>query len=99
MPCTYYSAGEEDAILAEELDAATRAACEAFKFIDYLLDGHGQPGDHAFHISTKSLAWWKEHKERDEKRKAAKRAERQRVKAREKAKSKLTPEERKLLGL
>jgi hypothetical protein len=55
--------------LEERCNVNARVACEAFRFIEYLLDGHGQVGDFAFHVSADAQRWWKEHKEFDKKRK------------------------------
>lgn len=66
MPCTYYLPGEEEAIARKELDKATRSACEALKMLESLSPAHMEA------LSSDTLVWWKEHKERDVLRKARK---------------------------
>lgn len=58
MPCTYYGPGEEEGILRNELNIATRVACDACR----ALEAAGLP------IPNDSKLWWEAHKERDRKR-------------------------------
>lgn len=59
MPCTYYTPAEEEAIARKELNKATRSACEALKMLESLSPAHMRA------LSSSTLVWWKEHKERD----------------------------------
>lgn len=73
------------------LDAATRAACEAMTALE---------NEHITGVvSPESQAWWEAHKEQDRRRLRREREEAERKEAKERARAKLTKQERKLLGL
>lgn len=94
MPC--YDASEEDYRRADaseakaRLDLATRVACKALRY----LEGMG-----ASFPDSETARWWMEHKEQDTLRIQREQEERKAKKKKKAALAKLTPEERKLLGL
>ena len=92
MPCRsddHYSTGDAQRL---EIDRLTQLLCEACS----LLYRHDlTPG-----IGTSKLRkWWIDHKEKDQARRQREAAEQAKRNARSAALSKLTPEERTLLGL
>lgn len=94
MPC--YSGDEEDYRRASaseakaQLDLATRVACKAMRYLEEL--GADFP-------DSETALWWIEHKEKDNLRLQREREKRKAEKKKEAALAKLTPEERKLLGI
>jgi hypothetical protein len=93
MPCSDYrdEPNYEIARLEKRLDAATKAACEMW---NTLLEA-----DMFELLSPSTRLWGREHEAMDRKRIAAEQAEKDRKQARTRALSKLTPAERKALGL
>lgn len=102
MPCTYYDDRDYLRMAREDLDKLTRLLCTATKMLEgaHVLD--------AFRIPSAAedrllWDWWKEHKERDAKKAAAERentlAEIAKGRALKSARAKLSPEERKILGI
>lgn len=93
MPCRN---GNEDDYLAieakakAELDLATRVACKAMRY----LEGMG-----ASFPDSETARWWRDHKEQDRLRLKREQEERKAKMKKKAALAKLTPEERKLLGL
>lgn len=86
MPCD--GSGYPDTTRAE-LNRLAPLLCEACK----LLERHSIP------VSIRLAAWWDEHKEIDRKREQRERQEAEQEAKRKDALSKLTPAERKLLGI
>lgn len=110
MPCRYYTEAEERDIAQrqaaetrQELDKVTRIACELMTYIE-------DKGYDTLDLSNESAKWWRDHQIMDAKRKAAeakKEAEKAALhaalkakeEARNRALSKLSEEEKKLLGI
>ena len=96
MPC--YDSRDDDkdwGEILERLDRATRVACELARYIREVV---GQPLASST-ISRDSRRWVQEHDVADRRRLAAEEKEKQRKHKKAQALSKLTSEERKLLGL
>lgn len=72
------------------LDAATRVACEGFKLLT---------PDQLAKLSPPAHQWWENHQAEDRRREAAEEHARQVAAAKKRALDKLTPGERKLLGV
>ena len=93
MPCR--NGNEENYLAIEakakaELDLATRVACKAMRCLEEL--GAAFP-------DSETALWWIEHKEQDRLRLQREQEKRQAKMKKKAALAKLTPEERKLLGL
>lgn len=73
------------------LDAATRAACEAMT----ALENENMIGL----LSREVRVWWEDHKEQDRERLAREKEERERKRLAKRARDRLSPKERKALGL
>ncbi len=94
MPCR--SAYDDDADIGErqrELDKATRVACELGKILSSITSF-----DHS-EISVEAQQWLAKHAESDRRRLEAERLEKKRMRLRADVLKKLTPAERRLLGL
>lgn len=89
MPCTDGGVPYPD-YTQQRLDKATRLLCE---LCDQLENGNFTG------FSGEMSEWWRKHQKADAKRKAAEALEQQRIKMRERALNKLTPKERRLLGV
>ena len=95
MPCQcdYPSGPSEDSGLRREADAATRASCDMRtiirKFAPNLMD----------ELTSETLRWIQKHDNEDAKRIAEENAKGIREEVRKKAMSKLSLEERRVLGL
>lgn len=99
MPCTYYSPGEEREEIRKVLNKATKAACEALRFIEE----EGRLDQ----MSLETRRWWTAHKKRDKERREAEANSqiyieakvRSTLRQKSQALSKLTVANQKLLGL
>lgn len=91
MPCYDSRVDDDHRLTSQRLDRATRVACEAFRSMT--------PEAIRDKLSQEAQRWWYNHQEMDRKRLAAEEAARQRAKAKRDALAKLTPAERKALGL
>lgn len=95
MPCRYYEPGEEAEILNRQykvkIDNLTRLLCEAMQIIE----AHCE----AARVKAELVDWWERHKELDRQRIYAESMVAQAKAEKEAALAKLTPHERKLLGL
>lgn len=92
MPCSDGGYGRDDYDrIQSRADAATRAACEAITLLQ---------GTPLFpQLSVETRAWWNRHQREDQERIAREQAEEQRRKAKQDALDKLSPGERRLLGI
>lgn len=75
------------------LNLATRVACEALQKLDDV-----SPSVSAA-LSKTARDWWRKHQEEDRRRQEAELARQRRETLRTRARAKLTPEERKALGI
>ena len=93
MPCSDYRPGEHSVLIQRRLDAATRLLCGLCEYVESRISGEviGQ----IYGLTD----WWAEHKKKDEERMECVRFEEHRRKVKQAALSKLTDEERKVLGL
>ena len=91
MPCRYYSPEEEREMVQLELDKITRIACAMGALLknNDLLD----------RLPKYARAWYEKHLEIDAQRRAAEAEAKHREKLRKDALSKLTDEERQVLGV
>lgn len=89
MPCESGRGPEDD--LLDSLNRTTRLFCE-------VMAGEEARGRLPLY-SAEVLAWWAEHKKIDEERKRMELEEKELRARREAAANKLTPEERRLLGI
>lgn len=89
MPC---QSDPDDSYIYQQLDDATKAACEALTMIE-------ETGVDFRHLSEATLAWWTEHKRKDAERKEFERELAETKLRRQQAMSKLSPEELKALGV
>lgn len=104
MPCNGYSLAEEEA-LDRELEIRkfgdtkdnilTRLACDYCKLIDQGTEENPLPKQ----VPKWARAWWKDHQRLDKRKKESKARRKAEKKLRESALAKLSPEERKLLGV
>lgn len=93
MPCHDYPGISNDIETKRRLDSATRVACEALSKLDSCrMNGSST-------LSAEARMWWKSHQESDRRREEAKRVAKYRETLRSRARSKLTEEEWKELGL
>lgn len=92
MPCTYYTPEEKCRIASEELNKLTRLLCEAARLLDEV-DSLPRP------MSQELIDWLIEHKRLDALREQQAREKFQQAEKRREALRKLSPEERKVLGL
>jgi hypothetical protein len=95
MPCydgtgpggtSYY----EDPLTKRRLDVATRVACTVLRKMN---------PEQLRSLDPETQRWWASHQAEDKKREAREQAQRERLVLKEKALSKLTPAERKALGI
>lgn len=98
MPCTYDGPPSYGPSYKKELDEVTELLCELCQHLE------GTPstrfGNNFKRFSTIALReWWEKHKKMDAERLERERREAAEKKAKENALNKLTPEERKLLGI
>ena len=94
MPCTFYTADEQDRLTREALNLATAAACEACRLIE--------KRRLTKYLSAETLRWFDNHKQMDELRQQREEEDERRKAARQSALKKLsllTAEERRALGL
>lgn len=83
----------ENPTTRRRLDLATRVACEALRSLDKnRLNGSSS-------LSKEARDWWAAHQEEDRRRERQEQQQREREALRRKARAKLTPEERKALGI
>ena len=94
MPCTDpFADAQADREQRRRLDAATRLLCGLCKYVENRISG--KVIGHIYGLTN----WWEEHKKKDEERMECERFEEHRRKVKQAALSKLTDEERKVLGL
>lgn len=93
MPCSDGGPIYPDRVSTARADRNARVACEALRLIEKYIPAY-VPG-----MSVETLQWWAEHQEADLRREEAERQQREREALRDSAISKLTPEERKALGV
>ena len=92
MPCSDgYPPGSRIIVDTSRADLNARVACEALKRLELLNELHG--------LSVETTAWWRAHKAEDARREAAERAEIERNEIARTALLKLSPNERRALGL
>jgi hypothetical protein len=91
MPC--YDGGWERSAyeFKSRLDKATAALCSTLE----TWEQSGRP----FPLTSEAHAWWEDHKAFDKRRKESEASGRRKKDDIERAKSKLTPDEQRLLGL
>jgi hypothetical protein len=97
MPCSDGGyTREEEAAMERERQRPAQNLCW---LMGWLTKNHPRIADEAQFQRSDLKAWWERHQEFDRQREAAERAERQREQERLAAIQKLTPAERKMLGL
>lgn len=95
MPCRDYDDGLSTYQIQQiKIDTLTRMLCETLTHVDE--SGYKTILNKR---SKEVTQWWNEHQERDRKRRIAEGAELRRKSDKKAALAKLTPQERKLLGL
>ncbi len=82
--------------LINEVNRTTRFACEALTLLEKM---ETQPGSSIAKLSEDTRKWWRKHKKSDKKRIQREEALKHIEDKKQAALNKLTPEEKKLLGL
>ena len=95
MPCTYYDDDDYRRMDADLIDKLTRMLCTARK----MLERGGGENNATPKEEDEVYAWWAEHRKADIARAAQKARNRADKIKRDKASSKLTAEEREILGI
>ena len=90
MPCRSDYDGDSERALRKELERVTRVACELARTVD---------SDVYLHLNKETREWIVQHERADRERLKREREEADRLLMRKKALKKLTPEERRLLGI
>jgi hypothetical protein len=100
MPCSDERGTNADYISSafqEKIDKLTRLLCEANRVIDHLeLKHRRSPGPSR---SRELREWWEDHKRMDKEREEQAKRIKQEYRIRQEARNKLTPEERRVLGI
>lgn len=92
MPCTTHEGMTQDHMTAGKVERLTRISCDILRAME-------AAGLDFSSLSPETLTWWGQHKAADAAREAVEAARNEREVARAAALAKLSPEDRKVLGL